>query len=61
MTTQKVFVIFYKPGYGDEPYLKGVFSTKKRALEAMKSDDLYRRSKEGLDFDVEQLEVNRLV
>jgi hypothetical protein len=54
MTTQKVFVILYDPGYGDSKYIKGVFSSRKKALEAIKSDPTYRYSKEGLDFDIEE-------
>lgn len=56
----KVFVIFYSPGYGDDPYVKGVFSSHEAAVEAMRTDSFYRHSKEGLDFDVNEFELDYL-
>lgn len=60
MTTQKVFVIFYQPGYGDDPYIKGAFSSRKKARAALKADVIYKRSKEGLDFEIEELDLDKL-
>jgi hypothetical protein len=56
----KVFVIFYRPGYYDEPYVKGCFASKQLAIAAMKKDSIYCHSKEGLDFDIEKYELNEL-
>ena len=55
-----IFVILYQPGYGDDPYIKGAFSSRQEALNALKKDEVYSRSKEGLDFDICELKLNEL-
>lgn len=58
---QRVFVILYEPGYGDSNYLKGAFSSRKRALDALKADKIYENSREHIDFEIEELTLNELV